>query len=314
MTGRSRNFVFTLNNYNDTDCKILMEPKKGVRFLQYGKEMGEKNNTPHLQGFICYNNPKTFKQTKTWFKKLLKHERLHIEKMNGSIEDNLKYTSKEGNIYKYGDPPLTSNKGKRNDLQIIRDVIKSNKLTKKEIIDQYGNNYQQIQYINSYFSNFQEIKMETEYTKEMKNIQLRDYQDNWLKHLLNQDNRKVLFIVDKIGNSGKSTFSKYLDVNYNVLLTTGGKTKDLSYLVKDQEILVYDCPRSIEEINYHFIECLKNGFITSTKYEVVQKRFKPFKIVVLTNKSPDMESLSKDRYEIINVEENKKTEEIVVEI
>lgn len=141
---RVRNFCFTLNNYTDDDITILNIERKDVRFFQYGKEIGHENQTPHLQGFICYNNPKTLKQCIKWFKKYLNHTRTHLEVMRGNIDQNIKYTSKDGLIFKYGDPPLSSNKGKRTDLAQCREMLKSGKKIKNIINDLDSLSYQLI--------------------------------------------------------------------------------------------------------------------------------------------------------------------------
>lgn len=140
---RSRNYVFTLNNYTEDDKNNLSVVNKQVRYIQFGEEISS-TGTPHLQGFLCYKNPKPLKTTISWFKRLLKHPRTHIETMMGTIEQNEKYTSKEGNIHKYGDPPLGTNRGKRTDLVEMRDKLeKGEKMI--DIIKQSKNlNFQQL--------------------------------------------------------------------------------------------------------------------------------------------------------------------------
>lgn len=53
MTKQSTRYCFTLNNYTDNDIELLRKFYAGFcKYLVYGKEVGEKCRTPHLQGFF----------------------------------------------------------------------------------------------------------------------------------------------------------------------------------------------------------------------------------------------------------------------
>lgn len=86
LHGRSRGWCFTLNNHT-------AEERRAVRhidcnYIIYGKEVGDKG-TPHLQGYLQFQNKKSFLQ----IKKLL--PRAHLENTRGSIKSNVRYCSKE---------------------------------------------------------------------------------------------------------------------------------------------------------------------------------------------------------------------------
>jgi len=108
---RSRNWCFTLNNYSEDEyiktkefCDLL------CKNYRIGKEKGEKG-TPHLQGFFQFKNQITFKSLKKKLSQI--SQGFHIEKMKGSIKDNIKYCEKEGNSVK----PLTFKE------KIIEDIL-----------------------------------------------------------------------------------------------------------------------------------------------------------------------------------------------
>lgn len=114
-----RRFVFTLNNYTDehyTKCCdfITSHCKYGI----VGKEIGEKG-TPHLQGFCNLTKPMRFNAIKQHL-----HNTIHIEKANGSDEDNQRYCSKAGNFFEKGSPVV---QGQRSDLSNVVDRIKDGK-------------------------------------------------------------------------------------------------------------------------------------------------------------------------------------------
>ena len=75
---KARNWVFTLNNYEDKDIERLANPYEQVKYIAYGKEIGE-SGTPHLQGYIILWEP----QRLSFFKKQI--PRAHMEVMRGRL-------------------------------------------------------------------------------------------------------------------------------------------------------------------------------------------------------------------------------------
>lgn len=110
--GTVRRFCFTLNNYSDAEYNVICEfLKTHCKYGIVGKEVGEKNGTPHLQGFCNLRKPMRFGT----IKKLINNS-IHIEKANGSDADNQKYCSKAGNYIEEGTP---SQQGRRTDLETL---------------------------------------------------------------------------------------------------------------------------------------------------------------------------------------------------
>lgn len=92
-TKKSRGWSFTLNNYTDDEYGTLTQQLLDSE-IEYiiGKEVGEKNNTPHLQGYLYFPNARSFNSVK----KLL--PKAHIERAKGNKSQNIKYCSKENNF------------------------------------------------------------------------------------------------------------------------------------------------------------------------------------------------------------------------
>lgn len=101
-TTRSRNWVFTLNNYSEEELlavRSLTTLNKDVKYICFGMEDGEACGTPHLQGYIELENIKSLRQ----LKKLIGLERAHFEERRGSQSQAIDYCKKDGLFEEYGE-------------------------------------------------------------------------------------------------------------------------------------------------------------------------------------------------------------------
>jgi len=110
---RSRNFVFTCNNYLPSHIEMLTHVD--CRYMAYAYEIGE-SGTPHLQGFVCFDSGKT---TSAVIKKL---PGCHVEVMRGTIEDSLAYCSKENELVERGERPMSQKKKGETEQQRWKDM------------------------------------------------------------------------------------------------------------------------------------------------------------------------------------------------
>lgn len=114
---RSRSWVFVINNYSpeeDLYCQELANSER-VKFIIYGREVAPETGTPHLQGYIYMKNPQGLKGMKKVF------PRAHLERAAGSPEDNIRYCSKEGDIFRHGEAPQ---QGARSDISEMKEKVK----------------------------------------------------------------------------------------------------------------------------------------------------------------------------------------------
>lgn len=136
----------------------------------------------------------------------------------------------------------------------------------------------------------------------------------WQQQLLNDlaeepDDRTIIWIVDYIGNNGKTAMAKHLCLTYpNETLYMSGKASDIKYgvfqFVKKHELKVclFDFPRTLENfVSYDAIESIKNGIFYNTKYESEMCMFNPPHVVIFSNWYPDVTKLSSDRWKIIEL-------------
>ena len=90
----SRNWVFTLNNYDEHDIEAvhnLSERPEVIRMF-VGREVGAEG-TPHLQGYISFSQPTNREHVHN-----LLNKKPYVEKAFGGWRQNWTYCTKEGNI------------------------------------------------------------------------------------------------------------------------------------------------------------------------------------------------------------------------
>lgn len=130
--------------------------------------------------------------------------------------------------------------------------------------------------------------------------------NTYLEHLANPNDRVIYWVYDKKGNNGKSALAKFMVVKYKCGYLSNAKTADIAcYCAKNIcDGYVMDFSRSFQDkINYGAIENLKNGLLFSSKYESgLVCMNSPF-IICFSNELPNYEKMSKDRWRILNIEE-----------
>lgn len=112
----SYNFCITINNPSEADLAGF--GSANIEYSIYQIEKGS-NGTEHAQGFIRMYRKSRCSAVKRIF------PRAHIEIARGSIEDNIKYCSKEETRvrgpFESGHPP--GNQGARSDIHAFRDAL-----------------------------------------------------------------------------------------------------------------------------------------------------------------------------------------------
>lgn len=111
---RSRAWTFTLNNYTPEEVEICKDI--ATVYTVFGKEVGPKCGTPHLQGYFYLANAVT---GLTMRKKV---NRGIFFKSEGSPKQNQKYCSKDAtDVFTKGTLPK---QGKRTDITAVHEAIK----------------------------------------------------------------------------------------------------------------------------------------------------------------------------------------------
>lgn len=133
--------------------------------------------------------------------------------------------------------------------------------------------------------------------------ELFEHQKIWWELLENQNKREILWIYDKDGGSGKTEFCNWLIDNKDCYFIDGGKYSDIMYGYDNQEYIIFDIPRSVEDFTpYKAMEAFKNGKCFSSKYTSMMKKFGSKKVIVCANFKPELTKLTNNRWNIIEIE------------
>lgn len=115
---KSRGWCWTWNNYGAEDVeRVRTLLRDNCVYGIYGRERGERG-TAHLQGYIYFNNARSFRGVKNLFQ----CDRVHLEAARGNPSQNREYCSKDGDFEEFGTLPR---KGARNDLVEIQTMLDS---------------------------------------------------------------------------------------------------------------------------------------------------------------------------------------------
>jgi hypothetical protein len=141
----------------------------------------------------------------------------------------------------------------------------------------------------------------------------------WQQDIINvinvePDDRTIVWRWDKNGNTGKTSFCKYLCAKHGAIML-GGKASDMMNCIVDYmknnngcvpEIILINLPRSFnaDYLSYPGLESIKDMCFYSGKYEGGQVVGNCPHLIIFANKEPDFSKLSKDRWDVKCIEED----------
>lgn len=288
---RAKFWCFTLNNYTPANVDFFSSPIDGVDYLIFGREVGA-NGTPHLQGTVCFRNRLRLTQV------VRKLGQAHYT-VTRSLCSSIEYCKKEGDFVEVGQAPKEgkAKDSENKDLEDFKNSVKEGVLDMKDLRELHSEVVARYpQFVRDYIRDHRPRAVVNPYP-------LRPWQQTLYNRLIREpDDREIIFIVDVIGNQGKSWFARYfMQLHESAQIIVPGKKADMAFVIdEDMKTFFFDCPRSKQGdfIQYDFLEELKNGLIFSPKYESKLKYVKKPHVVVLMNEHPDRTKLSEDRYSI----------------
>lgn len=269
-----RNWCFTLNNYTSEDEDLLKSFfNEYCRYMVYGKEIGSKEHTPHLQGYIQLKK----KLRMLSLKKKIGINTIHLELQRAkNNEDAKNYCLKDGDIVEYGEfLKFGSPKAKKDNLkQQIFDCD-----TWEEVIDLIATRPGYLNYAKECWK-IRKPKL-IPFTGKFYPWQ------QWLFDMIQQRNYRDIYIIcDPRGNKGKSYFCLVMRDSFGAFVVRPQKVTDVRYLYNGEEIALFDMPRNGD---YEFyingvVEEIKDGYVVSGKYEgkIIRQR-NPVFVGIFTN-------------------------------
>lgn len=144
---------------------------------------------------------------------------------------------------------------------------------------------------------------------------LRQWQRWILTRVRQQDDRKITFLVDREGNSGKSFLGLWIATHGGVRLPSSlTSVQDIIQAAMatlgdnpgKTRVVVLDVPRSVsgDEKWFKFcaaLEDIKNGHICDPRYSYRQAFIEPPQILVFGNAYPPKQCLSGDRFDCVDI-------------
>lgn len=296
-------WCFTWNNppdeYEQRIKDLYEDDANDIEYIVYGREIGE-SGTFHLQGFVQFGEPILNKELAT---NGPTHRlfQAHWTKAR-RVQKAREYCLKDGNWTEHGS--FSVRQGKRTDIDEFKSAVEQGGMTTKKARKVYSE-------VCARYPRFVEAYINDHRTQPPIEEHAMYPWQRALFHKTTQTPphpREVIFIVDPRGNTGKSWLARKIanQENTTAQYMTPGKLNDMAYALDEtNDVLLMDCPRSrVELFQYDFIEYVKNCNVFSTKYESRMKYLKPAHVVVFMNETPDTGKLSRDRYCIIEVDED----------
>jgi len=117
------------------------------------------------------------------------------------------------------------------------------------------------------------------------------------------DDRTINWVWEPEGNKGKTSFCKYMYLNYKATILGNGAFKDIAQALSDSpKIVMFNITRDLEDrFNYSAVEAIKDGMVFSGKYESRMKVFNSPHIFIFANFEPKVDKMSLDRWNLIRI-------------
>ena len=146
---------------------------------------------------------------------------------------------------------------------------------------------------------------------------LKPWQSELMKHIDNPSDRNILWVQGEKCGEGKTWFQKYVQSLLGRRRVVAGginiqcNSPSIAHALSKRPLATTDiflfnigkAQNRETEVNYSFIEDLKDGNVFASKYDSKELMIKvPNVVMVFSNNTPDIKELAKDRWKIFSIE------------
>lgn len=293
-------------NNLDPEQDYQVPRHEDVKYLAWQLERGEEG-TLHVQVYVQFkpNRKKTLAAIRTIMPG-------HWEMQRGSNEDCREYVRKEDTRvrgpWEWGQ--FTAGRGQRCDLEEVKAAIDGGadaKAIRASFPTQYSRHRN---WVLDYLEDVRDAAVPK--VTEFHGVDgvIAEWH-TWITELPGKevDPRKIFWVYDHVGNTGKSYLATYLKDVHDAFICTGGKGTDLlhAFRADPKGMVVVDLPRTGDVGDYCTLETFKNGIGFSGKYNSGLFRFPKPHVLVFANFQPDRTKYSADRIVLIDIFEGEWT-------
>jgi hypothetical protein len=233
---------------------------------------------------------------------------MHLEPARGTDVEASNYCKKENNFFELGTRKAMGKKGARNDLAELQASIREGKSYDDICEEHFDTAAKFHKFIRERIQARDTQKELDSLREEFASASLRPWQERLLDVVHETPSpRKIHWIWEEVGNVGKSWMAKYLMAMENAVLLTPGKKADMAYIFSKNpsKTVIFDLSRTTAPTDgkehyldgvYSLAEDIKNGMVTSYKYDSANVLTTGSHVIFFANFAPDMTKWSQDRY------------------
>jgi len=313
---QSTRWCLTLNNYNEADTARAeaVANSEGCVYGIIGREVGA-SGTPHLQCFFVFVRNKRLAGIRRLF-----GGRGHFEVARGTALQNRTYCSKDGDFTEYGAIPAAP--GARGSFDSFKEWVLGldHGPSEREIAQAFPGLFVRYSRRLSELANHLRpipelvpnppVGHDQDATGDVVMLPTLRVWQSELETMLrgDPDDRKIIFVVDPVGNKGKSWYMRFYFQRYpeKTQLLGVGKRDDMAHAIDEtKSVFFVNVPRgSMDHLQYAVLEMIKDRVVYSPKYNSRTKLLASHAhVIVMCNEFPDLNALSADRYVPIELQD-----------
>jgi len=307
----AKQLFITIKSHVGQEYIDYINSKFPIKDYFYGHETGKENEYDHTHLVIAFEKKVNIKDPRS-----LDFNNIHpsIEKVK-NWKSSIKYAAKDGKYFtNMSDHAIKSLLADNSNASLEDTIIAINSSKNPtEAFIKCAKNLKDIVPIERIFAN-KNFVIDKQLLDKYTSCTYNDWQAQINDMLLEIPNdRTVNWIVDLIGGSGKSFFSRKFRFHHSdecIVIGSTGKPADISDIIRNwmtqgniPKYVIIDLPRSYEDKDsiYTIIENVKNGLLTCTKYKGQILEFMSPHVLIFSNWFPKVGKLSRDRWNVLHL-------------